>query len=184
MATFYYENGALEQCYRSGAAIIDISDEHGGKDEDMERKKATQTEPGADFYERAYVDTIIYCIAGATSKQTWWHLTGGWLVAKHVKAAYLVPKSLSRRGLAYLFGAEELTCRDNRPAKRYLYFRFISLIIHAQKSGNVEVLNRLDVKACWALLGKYLRRLTLRTIARQISSFELAPAAYEDMTIV
>jgi hypothetical protein len=70
-------------------------------------KKTTQTEPGADFYERAYVDTIIYCIAGATSKQTWWHLTGGWLVAKHVKAAYLVPKSLSRRGLAYLFGAEE-----------------------------------------------------------------------------
>jgi hypothetical protein len=75
---------------------------HGEKDEDMERKKATQTDPGLDFYERAYVDTIIPHIMGATSKQNWCYLTGFWLVAKHVKAAHSCPNrfriSVWRRG--------------------------------------------------------------------------------------
>lgn len=73
---------------------------------------------------------------------------------------------------------------DNRPAKRYLYFRFISSIIHAQRTGNVDLLSRLEVKEFWASPGEYLRRSTLVTMARQISGFELPPAAYQEMTFV
>jgi hypothetical protein len=73
---------------------------------------------------------------------------------------------------------------DNRPAKRYLYFRFISSIIHAQKTGNVDILGRLEVKKIWASPGEYLRRSTLVMMARQISGFELPPAAYQEMTFV
>lgn len=107
-------------------------------DEEVEHKKARQTEPGVEFYERAYLDSIIPRIMGATNKQqkssfntarfrnavlnaynavkeestlkyAWCHLAGLWEVAENVKAAHLVPKSLSRRELAYLFGADEVS---------------------------------------------------------------------------
>ncbi|CRG90141.1 Pc12g04220 [Talaromyces islandicus] len=239
--------------------------------EEVERKKARQTEPGVDFYERAYLDSIIPRIMGATNKQekssfnnarfrdavlnaynavthngpvklAWCHLAGVWEDAKKVKAAHLVPKSLSRREVAYFFGAEEVSedffydwrlglslhsrykealdqgaivivpilsgpgasrwkcvlvdkakqklpvtyiggslvtwgdldnkeltfLGHNRPAKRYLYFRFISSIIHAQKTSNMDILGRLEVKEFWASPGEYLRRSTLVTMARQI----------------
>lgn len=99
--------------------------------------------------------------------------------ADSVKAAHLVPKSLSRREVAYLTFLGE-----NRPAKRYLYFCFISSIIHAQKAGNAEILDRQEVKTFWASPGEYLRRSTLVTMARQISGFELPSATYEEMTFV
>lgn len=107
-------------------------------DEEVEHKKTRQAEPGVEFYERAYLDSIIPRIMGATNKQqkssfntaqfrnavleaynavknegplklAWCHLAGVWEPAGNVKAAHLVPKSLSRQDLAYLFGADEVS---------------------------------------------------------------------------
>jgi hypothetical protein len=64
----------------------------------------------------------------------------------------------------------------HRPAKRYLYFRFIITYIHAQKSGNTTFTNRVENKTdFWASPGPYLRKSTLISLARNISGCELPP---------
>lgn len=111
--------------------------------EDMEEevenagKKSRKDEPAIDFYERAYAETILPRVIGASAKQrkqsfkpsifkqnvleaynafssecglktAWCHLSREWIDSDDVKAAHLMPKSLSRREVGYLFGVEEV----------------------------------------------------------------------------
>jgi hypothetical protein len=121
-------------------------------------KKNRFHEPDLSFFERAYTDSIVPRVMGASAKQrknhfrqdkfksdllkyygavkgigsgkaAWCHLTGWW-DSKFVKAAHLVPKSLSGDELSYLFGVGEVilsgrACRSSsgRTYKRIMCFQ-------------------------------------------------------------
>ncbi|PGH11390.1 hypothetical protein AJ79_04891 [Helicocarpus griseus UAMH5409] len=78
----------------------------------------------------------------------------------------------------------ELTFRsENRPAKRFLYFRFIITYIDAKQKGNLAWVQDVESrKVFWATPGSYLRKSMLRTLARNISGVEMPPAIYEGNT--
>lgn len=64
----------------------------------------------------------------------------------------------------------------NRPAKRFLYFRFIITYLNAKKQGNRFFTENVDTKQrFWASPGPYLRRSTLTSLARNISGCQLPP---------
>ena len=72
---------------------------------------------------------------------------------------------------------------DNRPAKRFMYFRFVVSYIFAQKNGHASFLEKVENgKEFWASPGEYLRRSTLISLARNISGLELPPSVLEDKT--
>ncbi|KAF3385932.1 hypothetical protein DPV78_012543 [Talaromyces pinophilus] len=254
--------------------------------EEVDLKKPRLDGPEVDFYERAYMNTIIPRVMGASAKQTksnfngkrfrnavleaynasdpgngdpvaWCHISHDWYATKLVKAAHLVPKSLTDPEIAHLFGVEEvpkdffydwrlgislhqnieqaldqgtivivpkpvgnetrwecvlldmskakrtaislprgdqITWGDlhhkelefrgeNRPARRYLYFRFILTVLHAIRTGNKEFVSQLQQKErFWASPGKYLQRGTLVSLARNISGLDLPESIYQDTT--
>lgn len=100
------------------------------------RQRLAHDEPDITFLERAYTDSIVPRVMGASAKQkksdydqsafrkdvinfygagdgdyAFCHLTGWW-DRKVVKAAYLVPKSLSEKEVSYLFGTKQLILSD------------------------------------------------------------------------
>ncbi|KAK2771292.1 hypothetical protein FQN53_005102 [Emmonsiellopsis sp. PD_33] len=82
-----------------------------------------------------------------------------------------------------LDGKELVFLSDNRPARRFLYFRFVVTYLHAKKSGNTAWAERIDSRnVLWASPGPYLEKSTLLSLGRNISGFELPPPLYEDMT--
>ncbi|KAK2812582.1 hypothetical protein FQN50_001226 [Emmonsiellopsis sp. PD_5] len=82
-----------------------------------------------------------------------------------------------------LDGKELVFLSDNRPARRFLYFRFVVTYLHAKKNGNTAWAERIDSKnVLWASPGPYLEKSTLLSLGRNISGFELPPPLYEDMT--
>ncbi|PGH12241.1 hypothetical protein AJ79_04421 [Helicocarpus griseus UAMH5409] len=82
------------------------------------------------------------------------------------------------------YDGKELQFRgDNRPARRYLYFRFIITYLHAKKDGNLSWVDKVDNRhVMWASPGLYLEKSTLTTLARNISGFELPSHLYEKNT--
>jgi len=101
--------------------------------------------------------------------------------SKRALTALATPHKLVRWGD---LDQKELVFRgDKRPAKRYLYFRFIITIINAQRANNTPFLQRLEGKEVfWASPGSYLRRSTLVSLARNISGLELPPSQYNETT--
>ncbi|KLJ10678.1 hypothetical protein EMPG_13952 [Blastomyces silverae] len=76
---------------------------------------------------------------------------------------------------------------SNRPATRFLFFRFIMTYLQAKIQGNVEWTEKIETtNACdlWPLSGPggYLEKDTLRSITRNISGFELPASLYEELT--
>jgi hypothetical protein len=68
----------------------------------------------------------------------------------------------------------------NRPARRYLYLRYVITFLHQQKLGNVEWINRVQAKGyVWATPGPYLRKSMLLCLGRRISDNFLPEAFYE-----
>jgi hypothetical protein len=68
----------------------------------------------------------------------------------------------------------------NRPARRYLYLRYVITALHQQKLGNVGWLGRVEAKGyLWATPGPYLRESMLRTLARRISDHFLPEVFYD-----
>jgi hypothetical protein len=105
--------------------------------EEVDSKKLRFDEPGIDFYERAYANSIVPRVMGASAKQTksnfdtkrfrddllkaynafdpgsgvpkaWCHISHVWYPKSQVKAAHLVPKSLTDPEIGYLFGVEQV----------------------------------------------------------------------------
>jgi hypothetical protein len=82
-----------------------------------------------------------------------------------------------------LDGRELNFLTDNRPAKRFMYFRFVVSYIFAQQKGNECFLNKVENrKELWPSPGEYLRKSTLISLARNISGLELPPAILDNNT--
>ena len=115
------------------------------EDEIVKRRRKNNNAPGIDFFERAYAETIGTRVMGAVSKQkrqkkfnqsafrkavleyysaidnekelAYCHLLG-WLTEESIKAAHLVPKSLSGNEIAHLFGTKDFDVKlDPRNGK-------------------------------------------------------------------
>ncbi|KAI9369358.1 hypothetical protein BJX61DRAFT_536488 [Aspergillus egyptiacus] len=254
------------------------------------KKKRTAEQPDDGLLERAYASTMVARVMAASAKQkkakafdqtqfrkdvvqyynardpdgetsTWCHVLGMFLPSAEVKAAHLVPKSLSGDEISFLFGAGEAVlsdCRngitlaatlerrldegtiaivpspgaitvptrwmcvlldetkaketvwagpytpggpkrtivrledidkkelrflgDHRPARRYLFFRFVISYLHAKASGNTVVSEKVNRKDFWPTIGRYLHKSTLVTLARCVSGTELPPSLVEGKT--
>lgn len=107
-----------------------------------EEKRARKNEPGIDFLERAYANSLVLRAMGCNTKKgkdgfnkhyqarfrvdvlryynailsnsAWCVVSGRWYEKVNVKAARLVPKSLSPDELAFLFGANETVASNPR----------------------------------------------------------------------
>lgn len=79
-----------------------------------------------------------------------------------------------------LDGKELQFLTANRPARRYLYFRFLITYLHAKQSGHSAFTSTVDSRhTFWASPGPYLEKSTLRSLARNISGLELPPSITE-----
>ncbi|KAJ5384009.1 hypothetical protein N7517_001920 [Penicillium concentricum] len=249
-------------------------------------KRQRQGEPDIEILERAYIDSILPKVMAATAKppknkmivgsqfnacnfkrdvneyygipkkKGFCHLTGNWDPAD-IKAAHLVPKSLSGDEIAHLFGVETLVLSnpsnalslhrniegaldkgqivivpilsdteitspsrwkcvltdesirnltaittpshswrwndfdqkeleflsDTRPAKHFLYFRFIVRYIFCKKRGQVTFTDKVEAAGqFWPTPGPYLRKSMLRTLARSISGYQLPASLVDNKT--
>ncbi|KAL8661886.1 MAG: hypothetical protein Q9202_005168 [Teloschistes flavicans] len=136
-------------------------------------------------------------------------LLTGWRNSKEVKAAHIVPKSLKSDELSYLFGVGDAMLKDprngislkhslrdldgkklqfrnnNRPAKRFLYFRFIITYLESKNLGTASWVDRVEGKGTmWATPGPYLRKSMLLALARKISDHYLPPPLVNDNTFI
>ncbi|KAL5338252.1 hypothetical protein BJX70DRAFT_388656 [Aspergillus crustosus] len=194
----------------------------------------------------------------SSQKYTWCHIRGEYLPSKAVKAAHLVPKSLSKPETSHLFGVDNFSrydpllgltmysvledrldkgeliivpmpgglgpptrwkcvvlddtklrdevwktfdgkkansvklgdmdgrqlqfLSDNRPARRFLYFRFIISYLNAKQLGIKTIETKVDTKKFWPIMGPYLRKSTLVTLARCVSGCELPAELVEGKT--
>ncbi|PMD22236.1 hypothetical protein NA56DRAFT_658159 [Hyaloscypha hepaticicola] len=68
----------------------------------------------------------------------------------------------------------------NRPARRYLYLRYVITFLRQQKLGNTKLLDRIEAKSyIRATPGPYLRKSMLISLARRISDHFLPEAFYD-----
>lgn len=68
---------------------------------------------------------------------------------------------------------------DNRPARRYLYFKYLMTYLTTQQSGNTQWVERSPgMGTMWCTPGSYLRHSMLRLLARQVSDHYLPEALY------
>ncbi|KAL9106771.1 MAG: hypothetical protein Q9187_008520 [Circinaria calcarea] len=71
----------------------------------------------------------------------------------------------------------------NRPARRFLYFRFVITYLHCKQAGNVEWVTEVESRGMiWASPGPYLRQSMLLTLARKVSDLYWPEAFYENTT--
>jgi hypothetical protein len=153
---FDKELGMVFEDFRSVQADLKVlKRQRGVIQEDLEeevdsskRYRTEGNEPDIGFLERAYTDTIVPRVMGASAKQkksnshhsqfredvlkyydavdqqggnrtAYCHLTGWWN-AEMVKVAHLVPKSLSGEEVSYLFGVGEIVLSDPRNSMNHL----------------------------------------------------------------
>ncbi|KAJ5626552.1 hypothetical protein N7528_003979 [Penicillium herquei] len=91
--------------------------------------------------------------------------------------------------ISHLYRWEDLDGREltflnlNRPASRFLYFRFIITCISMMKQGkDISFMTTAEGNSVWTSPGDYLRKSTLTTVARNISGYDLPPALVESTT--
>ena len=67
----------------------------------------------------------------------------------------------------------------NRPAKRYLYFRFLITYLHRVNLGDVEWQSEIGPKSkMWASSGKYVRDSLLMIFAKKVGDYMFPEAFY------
>ncbi|MCJ1464996.1 hypothetical protein MMC07_003611 [Pseudocyphellaria aurata] len=72
---------------------------------------------------------------------------------------------------------------DNRPARRFLYFKYVMTYLMAKDLGNTKWVDRYPSQGTmWCTPGPYLRRSMLTSLARQVSDHFLPEALYKDNT--
>jgi hypothetical protein len=72
---------------------------------------------------------------------------------------------------------------QNRPARRFLYFRYILSYMWCSKKGDTKWAADADSGGCiWAAPGKYLRQSTLLVLAEKAAYVTLPEAYYKGMT--
>ncbi|KAJ5578387.1 uncharacterized protein N7459_007351 [Penicillium hispanicum] len=87
------------------------------------------------------------------------------MVYNHGNGIYTRVEDLDGRVLQFL--------NDNRPRRRYLYFRFIISYLQAKKLQLADVTEKVEAKRFWPSEGAYLHKSTLKTLARCVSGSEL-----------
>ncbi|EEQ27458.1 hypothetical protein McanMca71_006359 [Microsporum canis] len=71
----------------------------------------------------------------------------------------------------------------NRPAKRYLYFRYVMTYLMLKNKGRLDWAQEVETGKCmWATPGKYLRRSMLVNLARRVSDHYLPEVFYNTTT--
>lgn len=97
-------------------------------------------------------------------------ITSGPLLTKLTKFKDLHGKELEFKG-------------PNRPAKRYLYFRYLITYLHWKKLGSVEFESEVAPKGVmWASPGNYVRESMLRIFAKKVGDYLFPEAFYEQTT--
>lgn len=86
-----------------------------------------------------------------------------------------------------LDGKELVFLTPNRPARRYLYLRYVITILHWKREGKMDcieqVLNRTSIRGyLWATPGRYLRESMLTMLARKVSDHFSPEAFYGQAT--
>ncbi|KAL8686324.1 MAG: hypothetical protein Q9218_007185 [Villophora microphyllina] len=72
---------------------------------------------------------------------------------------------------------------SNRPARRFLYCRFVITYLECKKTGNLDWVKRVDAKGTlWTTPGPYLRKSMLLALARKVSDHFLPAPLVEDGT--
>ena len=68
-----------------------------------------------------------------------------------------------------------------RPARRYLYFRFVITYLHAKSMGNRAFTDTVEFKrSFWASGGQWINKSTLGSLARNVSGVELPDSIKEN----
>ncbi|KAJ5980278.1 hypothetical protein N7481_007576 [Penicillium waksmanii] len=86
----------------------------------------------------------------------------------------ILVKDLDERELRFL--------NDNRPRRRYLYFRFLISYLNAKRLGKTSAVRNIEQRRFWPSDGAYLHRSTLVALARCISGSEIPPSLLHNMT--
>ncbi|KAF9253734.1 hypothetical protein DTO027I6_2749 [Penicillium roqueforti] len=82
-----------------------------------------------------------------------------------------------------LDGKELKFLSDARPAKRFLYFRFIITYIHCKKEGNLNFTKKVEnIRLFWPTPGEYLCKSMLKTLSRSISGHKLPDCLVQERT--
>ncbi|CAG8939214.1 unnamed protein product [Penicillium salamii] len=72
---------------------------------------------------------------------------------------------------------------DARPAKRFLYFRFVITYIHCKRQGNLGFTDKVEnIRLFWPTPGEYLCKSMLNTLSRSISGHKLPESLLQDRT--
>ncbi|KAJ5475290.1 hypothetical protein N7539_008356 [Penicillium diatomitis] len=97
-------------------------------------------------------------------------------VLAHSSKAFFnhTPQDLHNRPLTFL--------NNNRPRRRYLYFRFIMSYLNAKRQNVVNLSVPLETKQFWPSPGGYLHESTLKIMARSVSGCELPPPLISGQT--
>ncbi|EFE43122.1 hypothetical protein TRV_02127 [Trichophyton verrucosum HKI 0517] len=81
-----------------------------------------------------------------------------------------------------LHGRELKFLNDNRPAKRYLYFRFMITYLMIKRHGQLNWIREVEaVRHPWSIPGEYLDRSMLSSLARNVSGSILPKRFYYGM---
>ncbi|KAJ5290874.1 hypothetical protein N7478_000125 [Penicillium angulare] len=70
---------------------------------------------------------------------------------------------------------------DNRPRRRYLYFRFIVSYLWSRRK-DPSISDHVDARKFWPSGGEYLHRSTLKTLARCVSGCDIPSSLIESQT--
>ncbi|CAI7615909.1 unnamed protein product [Penicillium crustosum] len=62
---------------------------------------------------------------------------------------------------------------ENRPRRRYVYFRFLISYLHAKRTNLGDTTEKVEARRFWPSGGEYLNKSTLKTLARCVSGREL-----------
>lgn len=62
---------------------------------------------------------------------------------------------------------------DNRPRRRYLFFRFVISYLNAKRKRLEFATNKIETRRFWPSGGEYIHKSTLNTLARCVSGHEL-----------
>ncbi|OAL64540.1 hypothetical protein A7C99_3974 [Trichophyton rubrum] len=83
----------------------------------------------------------------------------------------------------FLHGKTLTFLGNNRPTRRYLYFRYVMTYLMLKNQGRLDWVQEVETRKCmWATPGKYLRRSMLINLARRVSDHYLPEVFYKSTT--
>lgn len=73
---------------------------------------------------------------------------------------------------------------ETRPARRFLYFRFIITYIFHKRNGDTGFAKKIEnIQNFWPTPGPYLRKSMLISLARNVSGYDIPPKILEEKNL-